>query len=241
MGDMSHKCVRCLYYFRGNSDTPCRSCDGVAMDYFEERESSKEEEKQMDNKQLKLAIVGQMGSGKDTIAQMIVREYEQRTNETMYPIAFAEGIRNLIAEYLPNMYADGIGRTKRFAMQYIGEALRTLDKDVWIKYALAQVGEDDSIIITDCRLQHEAEALREEGFKLIRIITDDSCRIKRLIERGNGNTTIEEFYHATEKEAPWITGHFHINNNSGTNLDDLGVQVRKLLTNLGIKEEDNSW
>jgi dephospho-CoA kinase len=193
------------------------------------------------SKQLKLAIVGQMGSGKDTIAAMIKKEYEKRTIEyDIYTVALAEGIRNLIGEYLPSHIDSSSGRANRNAMQTVGESLRKLDKDVWIDYAITEVGSADSIIITDCRLLHEAEVLRERGFTIIGIATTDSARMQRLVLRGNGKTTIEEFIHPTESEVNKIKTDYGINNFASTTFDDLRVQVCTLLTNLGI-EEDNNW
>lgn len=64
----------------------------------------------------------------------------------------------------------------RWVYKDVGLAMRSVDKDVWVRYVLRQIDKHDIVIVDDLRFQNEAELLRENGFFLIRIERDKKLR-----------------------------------------------------------------
>lgn len=61
-------------------------------------------------------------------------------------------------------------------LQYIGtEWARAKDPDVWVNYLLKDIeNTTDHIFVTDLRFKNEFRLLKENGFKLVRIIRDEA-------------------------------------------------------------------
>jgi dephospho-CoA kinase len=75
---------------------------------------------------MKIAVTGEIRSGKDSVCEYIMRRVPDC--EKLY---FAEGIEEIIRRYFPEAFKHGKPR-KHF--QDIGQFMRTIDKDVWVKF-----------------------------------------------------------------------------------------------------------
>lgn len=162
---------------------------------------------------MKIAVVGKMRSGKNTVADILtdIYGYEQ--------LAFADGIREIINKYFPEAYVDGKPR-KHY--QHIGQSLRKLNHDVWVNHLYERVlaisaqgllnGTEAKIVVTDCRQKNEELFLRKKGFKIIKVISDDELRIDRMIKTGEA-VTPEQFNHDTEMQVDKIEADYIITNN----------------------------
>ena len=147
---------------------------------------------------VKIAITGKMRSGKDTFASPLLN----RPN--VVHLKFADGITDLIGEYLPELLLEG---KPREAYQVIGQALRQFDGDVWVRelerqYDYAQIVADYEnfpvdIIITDVRQPNEYQWCKDNGFTVVKMTCPDEVRIKRITECGD-EFEPEQFYHETE-------------------------------------------
>src|SRR5699024_3858614 len=76
---------------------------------------------------IKVAVAGEIRSGKDTVA-----EYIQSKIKYMKKLYFAKGIECVIYEFFPESIVDGKKPRKHY--QDIGQYLRKVNPDVWVNY-----------------------------------------------------------------------------------------------------------
>lgn len=176
---------------------------------------------------VKIALFGKMRSGKNTVADIM------KTREDFEEFSFGEGIGNIIDMYFPTARANGKPRQH---YQTIGQALRQLDKDVWINYTLASIHKyeewcrkaerDAFVVIADGRQTNEAERLREEGFIIVKVECDEAERLRR-IQAENDAFDPSQLNHETELQVDEVRADFVIRNDYG--LEELETQVDVLL------------
>lgn len=169
----------------------------------------------------KVAICGKIRSGKDTIAKMFI-------NDGYREFKFGTGIAEVIQKYFPEDWAKG---KPRLHYQHIGQQLRELDADVWVKYTLKQVDEylkdnpNGNVIIDDMRQENEAEKLKEAGFIIIKVRALEKVRVKRMLDAGD-TFKLEDLYHETEQQVDMIVPDIIIDNDGS--LEDLYREVRDM-------------
>lgn len=181
---------------------------------------------------MKIALFGKMRSGKDTVGEMLIKEYNFKR------FAFGEGIGQIIEEYFPEALLEG--KKPRHHYQFIGQQLRQLDEDVWIKYLLKSVNEYEQqseksvrIVITDGRQSNEAARLKEQGFVIVKVEAPDEIRMERIIQAGD-QFTPELFQHETELQVDQINPDYIITNDK--DLEHLDDQIAILLLELKAKQ-----
>lgn len=178
---------------------------------------------------MKIALFGKMRSGKNTVADILVKDYQ------FTEFAFATGIGNIIKEYFPKEWAKGKPRRH---YQQIGQELRKLDKEVWINYLLESVKESgaEMVVVTDGRQQNEARRLREEGYTIIKVECPEEIRIQRVKDSGDVFTP-EQLSHETELAVDTIEADYTIiNDKSLAYLENevMYLMVRLLANELGV-------
>lgn len=179
---------------------------------------------------MKVALVGKIRSGKDTVGGMFGKEYK------CFRIAFGDEIGKVIREYFPEALEGG---KPRFHYQHIGQRFRDLDNDVWVK-ALHRTIEGleergiNRFVVTDLRQPNEYEYLKSLGFQVIKVETADEIRLERMNANGD-NFKLSDLNHETEQEIDDIPYDFLISNN--TNLDDLYKQVKNVAEELKEEQE----
>lgn len=150
---------------------------------------------------VKIALLGELRAGKDTVATLIAEHLEQKNaNKKTVFLAFSEGIHKVINLVMPEVYE--LGKPRKY-LQQIGQSMRQLKPTVWIdmlfnseEYKKA-VENGSHIIVTDVRQPNEAERLHKEGFVIIKVVADKEIRIQRVIESGD-NFSPEMLEHETE-------------------------------------------
>lgn len=163
---------------------------------------------------MKIALVGKMRSGKNTVGDYLVSNYG--FNE----FAFGTGIGEVIKTYFPEELKKG---KPRHFYQHIGQSMRELDKDVWVKYLLNSINEfqysytrnfdkEANIVITDSRQYNEVAALRREGYLIVKVVADEEKRINRIIDSGD-NFDINMLFHDTELQVDTVVADIEIHNN----------------------------
>jgi adenylate kinase family enzyme len=123
---------------------------------------------------MRIALVGVAGSGKDYLASILIK------NLGFNRVSFADPLRAVcasifdIGEYASDDKKDTIieqyGMTAREIWIKVSATIRSIDDNIWIGKTLDlinQYGDDENIIITDCRTITEMQALHELGFKFI--------------------------------------------------------------------------
>lgn len=183
-------------------------------------------------KPVKVGITGGIRSGKDTVAEYIVDVIKLHYTDTTHSIlGFADGITDLIEMFMPDLLEGG---KPRKAYQEIGQTLRKFDPDVWVNYALntiemtEQVYPGAHIIVKDVRQPNEAEALRDQGFVIVKVLANEDERIRRA-KAQNDVFDLEDLQHETEKAIDEITPDAIIYN-EGT-LEDLYYTVEDFILN----------
>lgn len=174
---------------------------------------------------MKVAIVGKIRSGKDTVGHMFIKEHG------CFKLAFADGIGSVIRKYFPEAFKEGKPRRH---YQHIGQEFRKLDPDVWIKdltRTLTSLEERGitNFVITDMRQVNEASYLKEKGFTIIKVETADEIRLERMNAEGD-TFTLEDLNHETELQVDEIPYDYLIDNN--TTLEDLRVQVDYIINEI---------
>lgn len=151
---------------------------------------------------IKIALISPAGGGKDFIADYLCSKYGFER------YAFADNVKAVAKQWFPDVYFDE-NKKPRALLQHIGTSFREIDPDIWIKSMLDNMDNEaeerkklryacENIVVTDCRMPNEYEALKNKGFIFIRIDVNDEERIKRLIARGDVFSE-DDLNHHTEK------------------------------------------
>lgn len=129
--------------------------------------------------QTKLGLIGHAGSGKDTVADHLVRRGYTR-------VAFADAVRSVLLSVNPLITRDGLRLRDaveahgwdtakrripevRELLQRLGAGVRdTLGESVWLEHALRRLDAlPGPVVVTDVRYSNEARALRSRNFLLV--------------------------------------------------------------------------
>jgi hypothetical protein len=154
-----------------------------------------------------VGLVGNAGAGKDTAAEVFFRAGYQRA-------AFADPIKTIaVQHYGWNGVKDERGRK---LLQDLGMAGREFDPEVWIRHMRWSnpIRYGKPCVITDVRFENEAQWIRRQKGKLVRIVRPDIVQIQ----------------HVSETEQKSIACHYEIVN-AGT-VQDLHKVVEDLILSL---------
>ena len=125
-----------------------------------------------------IAATGRAGSGKDTFAKPLIEAGFKRA-------AFADALKELTAFIanepvgwyhdpdLKEMHSDALGMTRRSALQKVGSAMRgVFGENIWCDRVMAEwiASGKPNTVITDCRYDNEARAVREAGGTVVSIV-----------------------------------------------------------------------
>ncbi|WP_326742595.1 deoxynucleotide monophosphate kinase family protein [Streptomyces sp. NBC_01768] len=130
-----------------------------------------------------IGLMGYARSGKDTVGAYLTEAHGYRR------VSFADPLREAALKLDPIVSAEQDARLSevidlegwesvkdrypevRRILQYMGQGVRDLDPDFWIRQALRKVDDAEAIglpcVITDVRYPNEVEALRRRGFHLV--------------------------------------------------------------------------
>lgn len=141
-------------------------------------------------------IFGTMGSGKDTVAQMI----KELLNATEYKLGYY--IRQNVDEF-QRLHATGV--PNREAYQNYGQGMRHLfGDDFWCELTYNRMIQDDIhnefVVISDGRQPNELRYWDKRGLFKIGVHADVSIRRQRL-ELRDGQDQLKQFRHETELSA----------------------------------------
>lgn len=130
-----------------------------------------------------IGISGKIGSGKSTVGQFLVNSLDFAAE-----INFADALKDHVALLFaaPPAAVRGTqaeklqllpcGLSARVVMQAYGQAVRSLDRDAWVRAWERSVRDVWArngmvpIVVTDVRYRNEARAIREKGGILIRLL-----------------------------------------------------------------------
>lgn len=185
---------------------------------------------------IKLALIGNAGSGKDTFAGKITNKYKIKS------IALADPIYEIAKDLFQMKNKD------RELLINIGETLRKIDENVFINYALRKLEKYEAILITDVRTMREFKALAKERFKFILIQCEPEERYRRIELRDKLELKEEDIKkmesNKTEKEVRDITKYMNekdmeyetVYNGIGSIEKDIELQADRIARKFKLEE-----
>ena len=140
-----------------------------------------------------IGISGFQSSGKDTIADYLVKEHG------FVKLSFASALKDIVAiifgwsrerleglkvedrqwrEEIDSKWAKLLNipcLTPRYVLQYLGtEVFRNhFHKDIWTKIVENQLSFYENVVVSDCRFANEIEMIKQNGGKIIQVHRDD--------------------------------------------------------------------
>jgi len=197
-------------------------------------------------KPLRIALTGRMRSGKSFIADYIQYKYG------FDRVSFAAGLKRVSDDLFAHLYEpiyedcpfsdDGkhrVGyRKPRAILQAVGQKMREIDEDVWIKQAeqtmrvYENLRSTKGVVIDDLRQPNEYEWTRANGFIIIRVEASEDLRLKRAEQAGDSFSE-EDLAHDTEQHAEGFSVDYTIVNDG--DLDDLKRQVDEIMSEIKAK------
>ncbi|WP_188187573.1 hypothetical protein [Nonomuraea sp. SYSU D8015] len=189
-----------------------------------------------------IGLSGYAGAGKDTVADLLVREHGYRK------FAFADRLKELLLEIDPIIDAPGFEDTRgvpldwscrrvsdlvedlgwddakrkfpevRRLLQVTGEAVKSLiNPYVWVGQVLEQLPNSGRVVISDVRFLHEAKALSDRVHML-----RGQFKVVRVHRDGVGpvNDHVSEYFSPGTED--------HLLDLSATDLSDMPLKVREL-------------
>lgn len=127
---------------------------------------------------MKLAILGKMRSGKDTVANFLKNEFGGQIIKFADPLYEMQKAIYNIAD-LP--YTENTKDRK--LLQYLGTqwGRETIDSGLWVnlmdKKLSNELTNETNLYCTDCRFPNEAFLLRRHGFHFVRVERSEEDRI----------------------------------------------------------------
>lgn len=186
-----------------------------------------------------IALIGAAGSGKDSVANHIISEYDAGKVSVAYPLKmlcieqfgwdpallFHEDPAVSLAykeDQDPNL---PYGWTRRRVLQHVGEKFREIDPDHWVRPMLDAVEGTlcvvDTVLISDVRFRNEVEGLQERfDAATVRVVCSDRA------------TQTDAADHVSETELANYEAHYTLSAKFG-HLPVLYAQASDLATQLG--------
>jgi len=157
----------------------------------------------------KIALAGRSGSGKTAVAEYLVDKYGYTRCST------GAACRSLCKEFF--------GTDAKAILNKVTDALRAVDKDVWLRAAFAYVQVGRPIVFDSMRFANDYAFLRGQGFVMWRIDAPLSIRLTRMENRGQ-LVTAEDDEHAAETELDGFAFDRSLDN-SAEGLESLYIKV----------------
>lgn len=170
---------------------------------------------------MNIALISEAGGGKDFVGDYLVKKY----GFTRY--AFADNVKNVAETWFPDAYGNHEEKP-RALLQAVGTKFREIDQDVWIRTMFEDIDArrldsikfgftTESVIVTDCRMPNEYEALKKRGFTFVRVDVDNETRLQRLRDRGDAFTE-EDLLHSSEQHYSTFECEYYIFNQGSREL-----------------------
>jgi cytidylate kinase len=169
---------------------------------------------------MKIAISGQMCSGKTTIANLIKN---QLLNTEIY--SFGKKIKE-IAYDLFNMDKNIKNRS---LLINIADKMREIDEDIWAKYIINKISNENNCIIDDLRFQNELNILENDSEWIYIVLSiNEKVRLNRLknLYPDNYSDHIKNMSHLSEQcNLNFINNNRVLYLNSDDSLDNIKYNI----------------
>ena len=177
---------------------------------------------------IRIGISGKMMSGKSIVADYLVREYgfvELRFASVIYMLA--RSLFGMRAEEPKN----------RALLQAIGMKFREIDPDVWVNDVLCRMPKERDGVVSDVRIPNEYDALRAQGFQMVRIYVSQEVQEQRIqAEIPDMPRSLRYHYSEIALDGPeWQWD--EVIRNAGCSMEELLQQVDHALQDIRIMNE----
>ena len=145
---------------------------------------------------MKIGLIGKICSGKTTLANYIMERH------CYTRMAFADKIKELATDIFEMQNKD------RKLLQNIGTKFREIDEDIWVKYLVRKVKNEDNIIVDDCRYLNEVQSLKNNGFYIIYIDISKETQKNRILNTySNAEEHLNNLNHSSESNFEKLKQH----------------------------------
>ena len=155
-----------------------------------------------------VAITGRMGAGKTTISDYLIERHGYTR------VSFAARLKQVAADVYGGgmpivkgatypVVSDATGRheevTGRELLQRLGQSVKALDRDFWIRWLLQDLDPTGGpYVLDDLRFPYEADALAREDWVIAKVIVDDETRRSRYVSLYGREPSEREMNHPSE-------------------------------------------
>lgn len=131
-----------------------------------------------------IGLTGKARSGKDTVAEHL--NIAHSFHHYWYSKPMKDALRVVFGWNDDHLYGDlkevkdkRYDVSPRVALQTLGTewGRDCIGKDIWINRAKAEMAVHENIVISDCRFDNEAIAIREMGGYVIRVVRGDAQEV----------------------------------------------------------------
>jgi dephospho-CoA kinase len=182
----------------------------------------------MKNDKLIIGLIGQMASGKGTVAEFLKEKYQADF------FTFSTPLRDTLKRLHQEISRENMQNISAVLRQLFGQDLlaKIIAKDV-------EASQSRITVVDGIRRFTDIEFFKDlPNFILVAIIADDKIRYERLIARaqnqGDKQKTFEEFLADHQKEAeleiPKVMNEAKENINNNGDLTDLHEQIDKIIS-----------
>ena len=174
-----------------------------------------------------IIIIGKMGAGKDTLAEILVKNY----GYTQTSIA---GRLKQIAELLyADIFATGDRNQKRIILQKLGDLLRSQNINIFNEALIREIETKKMapVVISDVRYSMEYDFFVSRGFIPVKISIEDSVRFERLLARDGTYPSIETLNHKSENDICATGGRVFIEIDNNGDVASLEKNTAELIKN----------
>jgi len=165
---------------------------------------------------LRIALIGQSGSGKTQTASLLRDEFDCKIVKTGQ-------ICRKISQIL-------FGNEDKSSTQKLDDALTPLDPSIFLRACLRELPPDGNIVVDSLRFSTDATLVTSIGFKTLRVRAPLDTRIVRLHERGQIFDPVLNAAHRSETELEAYPANIEIDNVGS--LDELHAKIRHAVASL---------
>ena len=167
-----------------------------------------------------IAITGRMAAGKSTISQELIDQHRYvfasfaRNLKTLASKVYGYGqpIQKGATYPVTDQYTGRREeRTGREILQRLGQSVKELDRDFWIRWMLADLaGQDGPFVLDDLRFDYEADALRREGWFIVKVEAPEHVRAARYFSLYGRLPSEAELAHPSETGVDSVRADLHV-------------------------------